>query len=297
MVRDLSISIINTDNRDQILDCLRSVYANTHHISLEVIVVDNASTDGSVEAIATEFPEVKLIRNKVRRGFSTNNNLALSQATGRYLMLLNDDTIVQPGAFDRMIEFMHIHSIVGAAGPQLLNPDGSIQQSIGFIPHPLFEAFRPVSSFLRPLNWRPVVPVPVDVISGACLLVRREVVDQVGLLDANFDPLYSEEIDWCYRIRETNWQIYYLPQAQVIHLGSQTMNRVPLHKTERLLEKKALFFRKHYGRGATWLYKLGLLASSLTKVFLWALLVLPKGETAKQKVAVHWYISRRALRF
>jgi GT2 family glycosyltransferase len=293
---DLSISVIDTDNRELTLQCLRSLADGARRVSLELLVVDNACTDGSAEAIAAEFPDAVLLHNAERRGFSTNNNLALARSHGRYAMILNDDTIVGAGALDRLVSFMDRHPEVGAVGPRLLNADGSIQQSVGKSPHPLFEPLHPLSNRLRRLDWRPEVPTEVDAISGACLMVRREVLDQVGGLDPAFDPLYSEEVDWCHRIRGAGWPIYHLPEATVVHLGSQTMNRAPRHKLERLYEKKALFFRKHHGPGSVLAFKATLASVSALKAAAWAALVPLRGAEAREKAGLHWHIARAARR-
>jgi GT2 family glycosyltransferase len=295
MSPDLSISIINTDNRDQTLECLDSVFSSTHQVSLEVFVVDNACSDGSAQAIRTRFPQVRLIRNTVRKGFSTNSNLVFSRASGRYLMLLNDDTVVLDGAFDQMVAFLDLHSEAGAVGASLLDPDGTPQRACDYPPHPLFEALRPLSTWVRPMRCDPHHASKVGSVCGACMLVRREVADQVGLLDTDFDPLYSEEVEWCHRIRQADWEIYHLPQAKVIHYGGQTMNRTPTHKLDKLYEKKALFFRKHHGSCAVWLFKAALFASSLVKVLAWGGILLLRREVALAKVRSHFRVMARAL--
>ena len=144
MQPDLTISIISADNLDLLLPCLRSVFENTHHVTLEVYVVDNASTDDSAAAVEAAFPQVQVFRNEVRQGFSTNNNMVLRQGEGRYLMLLNDDTEVIDSALDHMVKFMDAHPRAGAAGSFLLNPDGSFQPAFARFPHPIVEALWPV---------------------------------------------------------------------------------------------------------------------------------------------------------
>jgi GT2 family glycosyltransferase len=192
MQPDLSISIINTNNREIVLNCLRSLFTHTMRATLEIFVVDNASTDGSVEAIQAEFPQVKLICNEVRLGFSTNNNRALAQARGRYLMLLNDDTIVLPGTLDYIVAYLDDNPKVGAVGGYLLNPDMTFQGGYDYDLHPVHEALRPLSDWLGHRTIREQsAPVEVDWVCGACMAVRREVVDQVGLLDTTFDDSAS----------------------------------------------------------------------------------------------------------
>lgn len=294
MTPDISISIINTNNKEQTLGCLRSVYTQSGSVKLEVFVVDNDCTDGSKEAIQDQFPQVNLIINQEMLGFSTNNNLVLSRAAGRYLMLLNDDTIVQEHAIASMLAFMDSHFDAGAVGACLLNPDGTYQNSWDFLPNPIDDGFRPFSTWLRrhQLN----KPTRVGSVSGACLMVRREVVELVGLLDTDFDPLYSEEVDWCYRIRKAGWEVYHLPQAKVIHFGSQTMDRMPLYKLERLYEKKALYYKKHHGFITVWVFKISLLSSSIIKLFLWALFLPLSREKSTNKIRSHFHIIKKSIR-
>jgi GT2 family glycosyltransferase len=289
---DLSISIVDMDNREQTLDCLRSVFSQGGP-DLEVFVVDNACTDGSAEAIAAEFPRVRLLRNERRLGFSTNNNRALSQARGRYLMLLNDDTLVHTGALEAMVRFADAHPAAGAVGAALLNPDGSPQLSYDRAPGPLYEAFQPMSRRLAPSPRSRGEPLEVASVSGACLLVRSEAAAQVGLLDTDFDPLYSEEVEWCHRIRQAGWKVVHLPQAQVTHLGSQTMNRAPLSRLDWLYGHKALFYRKHGTLAALWTFKAGLLISSLLKLAFWSAAYPLRRDRAR--VAAHWHVARRCL--
>lgn len=295
MQPDLSVSIINDNNREITLDCLRSLFAHATRATLEVFVVDNASMDGSAEAIRNEFPQVTLIRNETRLGFSTNNNLVLTQACGRYLMLLNDDTIVLPGALDHIVAYLDENPGVGAVGGYLLNPDMTFQGGYDYDLHPIHEALRPLSDWLGRRTIREQsAPVEVDWVCGACMAVRREVMDQVGLLDTAFDPLYTEETDWCYRIRRAGWRIVLLPQARVVHLGGQTMNRTPLYKVELLRRHQALYFRKHRGRFSFWVFKVFLFMSSLAKLFVWLTCYPFGGAVAEERVRVHWHTTKVA---
>jgi hypothetical protein len=292
---DLTVSLISADNLDLFLPCLRSVFESTHHITLEIYVVDNASTDGTAAAVEAEFPQVKVIRNQVRQGFSTNNNKVLRQGRGRYLMLLNDDTLVLDGALDRMVEFMDAQPQVGAVGGFLLNPDGSFQPAFARFPHPIVEAFWAANNWSYRSARRDATPFEVDRVCGAAMLVRRKVIEQVGVLDIAFDPIYSEEVDWCYRIRQAGWQIYALPQARIIHYGGQTMNRVMPRKYELLLSHKLLFFRKHAGEGAANAYRIALGFSTVVRFLGWALVsTLRQGHQAsRKKMQLHWYLLKR----
>lgn len=292
---DLSVSIVDTDNRAQVLDCLRSTFGAQDALELEVFVVDNASRDGSREAIAAEFPQVRLLRNSERKGFSTNNNLALSQASGRYLMLLNDDTIVHAGALTRLVAFMDAHPEAGAAGSRLLNPDGSLQPSCFLFPRPILEAFQPLTDRWRVPRLSSSGPTEVDWVCGASLVVRREVADQVGLLDPAFDPIYSDDTDWCYRIKKQGGRVFYVPTSEIVHLGGQTMNRVPAGRVEMMWKKRVLFFRKHQGPRAAWTYKVSLWFSSLLKLAAWSGLLPFRAQRARGEIPLHWHMVKRAL--
>jgi GT2 family glycosyltransferase len=322
---DLSISIINTNNRAIALQCLESVFANQEGLKLEVIVVNNACTDGSTAAIQARFPQARIIENERMLGFSSNNNLALTGsvdgsvfftanpqphggrgdgvAQGRYWMLLNDDTIVQPGAFQAMVAFMDQHPQAGVVGAALLNKDGSPQLCYDYIPHPLYEGLRPLSEYLRPPPKSHGQPLETGYVGGACLMVRASAIQRnycsaaIGVLDRRFDPLYSEEVDWCYRFIQAGWKIYHLPQARVIHLGEVAKRRTSLQRYERIYAKKAIFFRKHSGVSGARIYKVVLWVSNLIKAILWLALWALRRPGARQEFEIHWNIVRWAFKF
>lgn len=292
---DLTISIISADNLALLLPCLRSVFESTHRITLEVFLVDNASSDCTAEAVQAEFPQVKFIRNAKRLGFSTNNNMVLRQGQGRYLMLLNDDTVVLDGAFDILINFADSHPSVGVVGAWLLNPDGTYQQSFAAFPHPLVEPFISASQIAsrRPLS---AIPFAVDIVSGACLMIRYSVIEKVGVLDTAFDPIYSEEFDWCCRIKQAGWEIAVVPGAKVVHYGSYTMNRTMLRKLNLLYGHKVKFFRKHYGFWGAWVYKILLTIVSMLKACALTLASFVGRHDVREKAAIQWHLARQALR-
>lgn len=295
---DLSIAIIDTNNRELTLQCLEAVFAGTHRVSLEVFVVDNACMDGSAAAIAERFPLVRIISNVDRLGFSTNNNRALELAAGRYLMILNDDTEAQPGASDALVEFLDSHPRAGACGPKLLNPDGSEQQSYDFFLGPVAESLRPLSLWGKECRLSDrAMPLEVDRVIGACMVVRRETVEQVGLLDPAFDPIYSEEADWCYRIKRAGWEIWVVPGALVTHFGGQTMNRARKAAIIGLSRKKALFFSKHRGALAASVFKFCLWLASVAKMLVWLVpFCLPRTRLrARDRLWTHWQLCRHAL--
>lgn len=213
--------------------------------SLEVFVVDNASDDGSVAMVRKRFPWVRLIENEENVGFARANNQAIRLATSRYILLLNSDTVLQPGALRAMVAFMDAHPTVGALGPRLLNEDRSFQGS--YADFPTFWSAVLGTDFRR--HARPChdgEALLVDAVSGACIMARREAVAVVGGLDEDYH-LFVEEVDWCYRIRQAGWQVCHLPTAQIVHLLGRSRRSRSWFSYLNLHRSRLLFFRKHYG--------------------------------------------------
>ncbi len=298
-VPDLTVSLISADNLSLLLPCLESLFASTHEISLEVYLVDNASKDNTSEVVSQQFPQVTILRNERRLGFSTNNNMVLTRGKGRHLIILNDDTKLLEGALDKLVQFADAHPRAGAVGSALLNADGSPQAAFARFPHPLIEGFWPAAKWSKWLRNTDPQAFEVDSVCGAAMLVRREVLEQVGGLDTDFDPIYSEEIDWCYRIKKAGWRIYALPQSKVIHYGSQTMDRVVPEKYRLLLAHKALFFKKHGNRAAAPVYRAALWTATLLKVLWWEVQALLKPECARcdAKRRLHRYLLQQIRTF
>lgn len=286
---DLTISIISADNLALLLPCLRSVFAATHRITLEVFLVDNASRDSTAEAVQVEFPQVKLIRNTQRLGFSTNNNLVLRQGQGRYLMLLNDDTLVRDGAFDTLVTFADSRADAGVVGSFLLNPDNTFQAAFSAFPNPWTEGFWSTAALFPRLHAKATEPFVTQTVCGAALMIRRETMAQVGLLDTEFDPIYAEETDWCRRVLKAGWKVYSHPLAKIIHYGSQTMDKVPIRKLELLQSHKARYFRKHHGKLAEAYFRTTLCIASLAKVVRYTLL-----HHDRERRQLHWHLVRHA---
>lgn len=226
----LSIVIISFNTKQIILDCLKSIYATAADLDLKVIVIDNASTDGSAPAIATQFPQVKLIKNSRNLGFTKANNQGIRASRGEYIMLLNSDTLVKPRAIQKLIKFMDSHPQVGIAAPQLLNPDGLIQPNGGYLPRLsniiAWILFVDDLPFIKPWFWSyqlrylPKFQQTRNFgwLQGAALVLRRSMLDQIDLLDEQIF-MYAEDVELCYRARKSGWQVMLLPQAQVIHQG------------------------------------------------------------------------------
>ena len=259
---DLSICIVNTNQRELTRDCLRSVYENTREVSFEIILVNNACTDGSDEMVRAEFPQVRLIVNVERLGFSENNNIAMRAALGRYFLLLNEDTYVRPGALDTLVKFMDGRPDAGACGGTLLNPDGTVQHTGKM--RPTMSAAIFVSLGLA--RYFPDNPYTkqyfhqkesysdyeeVDQMNGACLLVRREVVEQIGDLDERFF-MAAQDVDWCLRMRDAGWKIFYIPKAEIVHYrGKGTKGRKMVWIYHKSLY---IFYNKHFAKKHTFIF-------------------------------------------
>jgi len=267
----LSIIIVNWNTRQHLLECLESIFANPTAAEMEVVVVDNASTDGSAEAVAGSYPLVKLIRSSENLGFARANNRAAALTDSQFWLLLNPDTLVQSGAIDRLLQYMTEHPYVAAVGPRLVNPDGSGQLSIYRRPTLFREWWRLFHlDRLYPLSEYPPSTLTsqrarrVDILHGACLLLRCDVVQGMGLFDEDYF-VFSEEIDLCDRLGRAGWELHWVPEAVVTHKGSQSTRQVADAMFIELYRNKTRFFRKRRGRLAALLYKLILLQAALAR--------------------------------
>ena len=299
MIPDLTLSIISGNNLGQLIPCLDSIVSDSQGVNLEVFVVDNASADSMVDPLGQRFPQVSVIRNAKRLGFSTNNNLVLRKGRGRYLMLLNDDTLVIDGALTKLISFMDDHKEAAAIGAILINPDGSQQLSFANFPRPISEAILPIVTRSPNVVGGYSDPFQVDSVCGAAMLVRREIVASVGLLDPDYDPIYSEEVDWCYRIKASGGKIFMHPGARIIHHGSQTMDQVVPQKYALLLAHKHLFFKKHYGARSAATYKGILLIVTVIKFLWWSLfeILKPPKRSHQSRAILHKGLISRIRQF
>jgi len=224
---DLSIIILNYKTRGLLKQCLKGIRLFNLPLKYEIIVVDNASNDGTAEMMKEEFKEVKFIQSEFNRGFSAGNNLGIKEARGKYLLLLNPDIAVLNNAIFKMYQFMEANPKIGLAGPKLLNPDGTIQMSVKRFPSfwahlyrrtPLGKlpfARRVIREYLM-MDWDHKDSRPVDWVLGGSMIVRREALDKVGLLDERFF-LYFEDVDWCRRFWQAGWQVYYIAEAEMVH--------------------------------------------------------------------------------
>ena len=273
----VSILIVSWNTRDLLARCLATVSAEARRLGpglVETCVVDNASSDGSAWMVREGFPGVRLLDNRVNVGFARATNQAIRDSTGRYLLLLNPDTEVAPGALEALVRFMDEHPRAGAAGARLFNPDGTLQPSCHPAPALSRELWRlfhldalwPYACYPM-ATWDLHTPRQVDVVQGACLMVRRSALNDVGLLDEDYF-IYSEEVDLCRRLRRRGWQVYWVPQAAVLHYGGRSTRQHARAMFVRLYQGKVLYFRKHHGRRAAQLYKAILLFAAAARLFL-----------------------------
>lgn len=296
---DLSIVIVSWNTRKLLLDCLQSLACEMNvgqQHKIETFVVDNASTDGSTEMVQEQFTWVRLVKNETNVGFASANNQVIPCCRGRYVLLLNPDTLLKPGALTTLICFMDQHPAAGAAGSRLLNADGTLQRSCHPTPTPLRELWRlfhldifhPYAVY-RMSTWSTECMREVDTVQGAALILRREAIDLDAMMDTAYF-MYSEEVDLCYRIRKSGWQIYWVPTSVVIHYGGQSTKQVAAEMFLHLYRGKHLYFRKNYGQAAALLYKVILLAATVTRLLLSPLLWLERFPRRQQyKVLVGHY--------
>ena len=272
----LSVIIVNWNVRDLLQRALASVYASwDDKPGLEIIVVDNASHDDSVAMLHADFPDVHVIANTENRGFPGGNNQGLAAATGDFLLLLNPDTEIVADALPRMVEYLQAHPDAGMVGPQLLNPDGSVQSSrrrfptlpVLFLESTWLEKLAPrkLLRYYYAQEQPDNVIQDVDWITGAAMLTRREAVAQVGCMDEGFF-MYSEELDWCRRIREAGWRVVYFPEARIVHHEGKSSEQVVPARHIYFQSSKVRYTRKYHGNAIAECLRLWLLAQYVWQI-------------------------------
>jgi GT2 family glycosyltransferase len=274
-------------------------------IPAEVLLVDNASSDATVEAVQKSFPSMRVISNPINAGFGAANNFALRIAQGRYFLFLNTDAFPKPSAVAVLIAFLDHHPDIGVVGPRLLNPDGSLQTSCYRYPTPalawlenlgLTKLFSDQSPFGNYESWDHSSPRDVDFVIGACLLLRREVYDQIGGFDESFF-MYQEEADWQRRIRSAGWRIVFTPSAEVEHLGGASGKAQALRTNEHFFRSLDIYILKHHGWVGFILVRGAMLAGCAWRAIAWALLaVAPKSRApASRRARFYGWLFQRQL--
>jgi hypothetical protein len=304
---DCSIIIVNWNTRDILRNCLTSVFQQTHGMDFEVIVIDNASSDGSAQRVKSEFPQALLIENTENRGFAAANNQGMRIAKGRYILLLNSDTIVLDGAIQKTVAFADQHPQAAVVGCKVLNPDHSLQPTCFMFPSLLnlflsasylYKIF-PHSRFFgreRMSWWNRDNVREVDVVTGCFMLVRRKVIEQVGLMDEDFF-MYAEETDWCFRFKQAGWQNLFYPDAQIIHLGGQSSKQVKVEMTIQLRRAILHFMKKSYGKVHYYLGSALMILFFLLRIPYWLVISLipEQHRRALDMAKAYWQGSRSIL--
>lgn len=293
----LSICIVSYQTRSYLQACLRSIYEHPPEGAYEVIIVDNHSNDGTLEMLGNEFPQVIIIENATNLGYTAPMNQALRKGQGKYLLQLNPDTIIHPQAFNSLMAFMENQPEAGICGPKVLNTDGSLQKPCRrgeSRPWAVFTYFLGLSSLFPKsklfgeylMNYMDEDEIhEVAGVSGSCMLVRRDVIDQIGYLDERFFA-YQEDADYCFQARKKGWKIYYVPTAEITHFGGQGGSRVqPYRSIYEWHRSYWMYYRKNlagdYFFLFNWLYYLAMLVK--LAITLLANLVRKEKSAGRQK--------------
>ena len=264
-LKDLTIVVVSYNTRDLLARCLENALGAIADLDADVVVVDNASADGSADMVVDRFPSVRLIQNRENRGFASANNQGLHRAQSEFMLLLNSDAFIHKAALETLVRFMQRRPQAGVCGAQLIERDGRIQPPPVHFPTPLsglfnmtaFRRWMPRSRHnVRPASWalKSDEPRRVDWVSGACFMVRRQAILDVGLLDEGYF-LYFEETDWCRRMTEHCWEIWYLPAARVRHVGGSSVDPAvttrpfQTYHPRHMLDSRRRHMRQYYGLG------------------------------------------------
>jgi GT2 family glycosyltransferase len=285
---ELSVIVVSYNTKNLLKQCLASVFKYTKGINFEVLVVDNASEDDSAAMIKKDFLQARLIENKKNLGFAAANNQGIKQAKGKYVLLLNSDTILKENSLRKMIDWMEKNNKVGVASCQLVYQDGSIQRTGGYFPNLLrifswmffFDDLPLIKELIKPFH--PHEPRTgwlssqyfqkqhlQDWVTGAFFLVRKRVIDQIGLLDEKFF-MYVEEVEFCYRAKKAGWQVIYLPITKIVHLALKSGTQAGA----RLGEYQGLiyFYKKHKPSWQLQILKIFLKTGALLRLLIFGIM-------------------------
>ena len=241
-IKKLSISIVAYNSLDYLRECLDSIYAHSPEDDFDIIVVDNASSDGTGEIIKKDYPDVLLICNKKNKGFATACNQAITATDSKYILLINSDCEVYKGSIDRLMDYFGQIPKAAITGPKIVNSDGSLQYScrrfpsfFGAAAHSILTHIYPDNPFSKRYKLVDISrkePFPVDWVSGSCMMIRRNALNDTGLLDENYF-MYVEDIDICYRMWQNGWEVHYMPHSQILHhIGGSSRKQSSKTSTE-----------------------------------------------------------------
>ncbi len=307
MTVDVSIIIVSWNVADLLTACLHSLQASDSAITCEIIVVDSASTDDTVARVQRDFPDVMLLPQTENLGFTRCNNIGLAHATGRHLFLLNPDTEIIGEAVGVMVRYLDTHPEVGIVGPYTLNTDRTSQSTRRRFPTPALAFFE--STWLQPYTpkaWLDRYYVidrddhdtfEVDWVQGSALMARREVYEQIGGLDERY-TMFFEELDWCKRAKDADWQVVYIGSAQIVHHGGKSTDQVTARKHIYFQRSKLHYFGKHHGAGIAFILRLFLLISYGVQLIIEGVksLLGSKPVMRRDRINAYWEVLRSGLR-
>jgi N-acetylglucosaminyl-diphospho-decaprenol L-rhamnosyltransferase len=293
---DVTAIVVNYNTRELLHPCIASLRAGAGSLRVQIVIVDNASRDGSPDLLRSEFADCDLLFNSVNVGFGRANNQALSIARGNYLLLLNTDAFVPPGGLAESVRFLERHPTCGIVGVRLVGRDGTLQPSCRYFPTPWNEflavtgvgRFFPRTKLVDDMGWDHASPRECDWVPGCYYLVRNSVVAAVGLFDPRFF-LYYEEVDHCQAVKSAGWQVMYDPSVTVVHIGGESaradaeISAAGRQIMALQIESGLLYFRKHHGRGGAW----AAVALSVLSALLLTLKGLLKGRPWRN-LRAHW---------
>jgi GT2 family glycosyltransferase len=273
---DLSICLVNWNTCDLLRDCINSILRHSVRLKIEIFVIDNASSDNSVDMINNEFPNIVLISNTENTGFAYANNQGIALSTGRNILLINPDTLVLPNALENMVAFLDKSPTVGAVAAKLYNADMSLQYSVRRFPTYLtpftenpdlgeIPFMRKYTDKSRMMEWNHDSIREVDQPAGAALMIKRAVIETLGKLDKQYH-MFFEDVDICYRIKKNGWQIYYLPDAEIIHYGGQSV-RQRVNVGEEFYRSLILYFKTRYGKRGERRIRMYMIVGSVFYIF------------------------------
>lgn len=273
-VIDISICMVSLNCREVLSACLESIQSTCSSFNYEIIIVDNASSDGTLEYLKKCFPEVQIVRNISNVGFTKATNQAIEKSSGQYILWLNTDTILKVDALPKLLQFLEANPKVGIAGPKVLNPDGTFQpQCRRGLPTPmaalsyllkldrLFPSNHAMRQYL--LSYLPIDSAnQVNAVSGCCLMARRQVWNDIGPLDEDYFG-FGEDLDWCVRAKKVGWEVWYYPGSAIIHLkGQGGVHAKPYHKVWGIHQAMRMFYFKHLRADYSW-FATGLVYSAI----------------------------------